>query len=200
MKLPIKTIVATHIIASACYAEPIPEPPETTEIMTPASWFVGDLHYDKINAQAATDIVEAMGASNRLLVDVKLNLENLANHVITLSEAVNALAASNEPADTTSIQRSIEQLTFAMEDIAYLSVVTKTGLLQGPIDINTATYNQLIQVPGLGFLRATHIMSRRTPGLGGAPFTSIDDLANLPGFTPELVVQLSWWLRVGESE
>ena len=52
---------------------------------------------------------------------------------------------------------------------------------QNPLDINTATQDQLDELPGIGSSKAQQIISYRQQN---GPFQKIDDLQNVPGIGP----------------
>ncbi len=53
----------------------------------------------------------------------------------------------------------------------------------GYIDLNTATENDLANIPWLGAERARLLMQHR-------PFTHMDDVRSIPGFTEDIMDQL----------
>ena len=64
----------------------------------------------------------------------------------------------------------------------------------GKININTATIEQLILLPGVGRSKAQNIIDYRTEyGF----FESIDDLEKVPGFTKASVESLRKYITVG---
>jgi hypothetical protein len=67
------------------------------------------------------------------------------------------------------------------------SAYPETGLLNAPVsapvDLNTATYQDLIQVPGIGPKSANDIIAERAK----APFANVDDLQRISGWGPKSV-------------
>ena len=62
------------------------------------------------------------------------------------------------------------------------------------IDLNQITYEQLIELPGIGEVKAKAILNwRETHG----PFTSLEDLLDVPGIGDTLLLQLLPYLSVG---
>jgi competence protein ComEA len=60
-----------------------------------------------------------------------------------------------------------------------------------PLNLNTATLNQLDALPGLGPARAAAILQYREQH---GSFTSVDDLTRVPGFGPAAVARLREYL------
>lgn len=61
------------------------------------------------------------------------------------------------------------------------------------VDINAATFQELAALPGVGRVAAGRIVGER--GSGG-PFSTVSDLARVPGFDPEKVRVLAGRTRV----
>lgn len=62
-----------------------------------------------------------------------------------------------------------------------------------PINLNTATQEELESLPGIGPSKAADILAYRD---AHGPFTSLEDLANVPGIGPSTVESLSNYLYV----
>jgi competence ComEA-like helix-hairpin-helix protein len=62
-----------------------------------------------------------------------------------------------------------------------------------PLDVNTATVDQLCLVPGIGPAKAEAIVAWR---LDNGPFLSIDELVDVPGIGPAMLPILSGYLEV----
>lgn len=63
------------------------------------------------------------------------------------------------------------------------------------LDINTATFEELRELPGVGPLRARRIIEWRTRN---RRFDSLDDLHYVRGFGPRFVMELIPYLMVAE--
>lgn len=76
-------------------------------------------------------------------------------------------------------------------DVEYLEELEK--LLSNPVELNSATRNQLRQIPELPIPTIDAILQyRQTEG----PFTSVDDLLHVTGITPDLLQRISPFLTV----
>lgn len=70
-----------------------------------------------------------------------------------------------------------------------------SGKLSNPININTATIDELVLLPGIGENTANKILSYRQEN---GPFDSISDLSNVTGIGPETLREISNYITVGE--
>ncbi len=64
------------------------------------------------------------------------------------------------------------------------------------VDLNTATYDDLLRVPGIGKTKAHAILEYRE---GHGPFASVDDLVKVKGIGTKSLKKLAPWLRAGGS-
>ncbi len=77
--------------------------------------------------------------------------------------------------------------TAAALSMAVLLVTTAAaGNTPGPVDINSATLEQLVALPGIGESKAAAIIEERSI----APFTSVDDLERVKGIGLSTVSEL----------
>ena len=65
-----------------------------------------------------------------------------------------------------------------------------------PVNLNTATAEQLQQVPGIGPVTADKILKMRKYN---GPFHSVDDLRAIRGIGPKRLEQMRKYLTVGKS-
>jgi competence ComEA-like helix-hairpin-helix protein len=82
-----------------------------------------------------------------------------------------------------------------LETSANVSPTSHSSTLElQKIDLNQITYEQLIELPGIGEVKAKAILNwRETHG----PFTSVEDLLDVPGIGDTLLLQLLPYLSVG---
>lgn len=82
-----------------------------------------------------------------------------------------------------------------LETSANVSPTSHSSTLEPQkIDLNQITYEQLIELPGIGEVKAKAILNwRETHG----PFTSLEDLLDVPGIGDTLLLQLLPYLSVG---
>lgn len=82
-----------------------------------------------------------------------------------------------------------------LETSANVSPTSHSSTLEPQkIDLNQITYEQLIELPGIGEVKAKAILNwRETHG----PFTSVEDLLDVPGIGDTLLLQLLPYLSVG---
>jgi len=73
-------------------------------------------------------------------------------------------------------------------------LVTATPAVGEPVNINTATVEQLDALPGIGLTAAKAIITYRTEN---GPFTRVDDLIKVPGIGPETMDQIRDLVTVG---
>jgi hypothetical protein len=100
------------------------------------------------------------------------------------------------PIDTTRIdpeselERTLENATQDAEDSAQLEFLS--DLLERPLDVNAATFEELTQIPGLTPMIAYNIMVRRE----AQRFTSLSQLLEVEGMTEDLFVRIRPFLHV----
>ena len=96
---------------------------------------------------------------------------NIPNSYIQPSQQIAKVAESAVSAETTQTQRE-----------------------NGPLDLNTATKMQLMELPGIGEVLAQRILDYRE--MHGA-FVAIEDLMNVEGIGEKKVEQIKPFVRIG---
>ena len=96
---------------------------------------------------------------------------NIPNNYIQPSQQIAKVAESAVSAETTQTQRE-----------------------NGPLDLNTATKMQLMELPGIGEVLAQRILDYRE--MHGA-FVAIEDLMNVEGIGEKKVEQIKPFVRIG---
>jgi competence protein ComEA len=66
-------------------------------------------------------------------------------------------------------------------------------VIDEPVDLNTADFDALYSINGIGAGRARAILRWREQH---GPFEAVEDLQHVPGFTPDELPQLRRWLKV----
>lgn len=82
-------------------------------------------------------------------------------------------------------------------ELAALEIVAEQASEAPRLDINKASLAQLERIPGIGFIIAQSIVAYREVN---GPFTSLDQLQEIPGVTPETSEELKQNLFVEEIE
>jgi hypothetical protein len=104
------------------------------------------------------------------------------------------------PIDTTrsdperEFETALEETTQDAEDSQLVDLLT--ALLEHPLDINTATIDELTQIPGITPIIAFHIVTARDSTL----FTSPDQLLRVEGITDELFERIRDFVCVIQPE
>ena len=96
---------------------------------------------------------------------------NIPNSYIQPSQQIAKVTESEVSAETTQTQRE-----------------------NGPLDLNTATKMQLMELPGIGEVLAQRILDYRE--MHGA-FVAIEDLMNVEGIGEKKVEQIKPFVRIG---
>ncbi len=76
------------------------------------------------------------------------------------------------------------------------NVPAKSDGLSGPININTATLDELQKLPKVGLKRAQQIIDARSK----SPFQSLDDLRRVPGIGAKTLESLRPWIMLDKAE
>lgn len=115
-----------------------------------------------------------------------------------VKDGIEAAGGTLENADL----NGIDQVAFLMDGQKVTIPVASEGsddsaqaLVTGPVNINTATLDELIALPGIGEKRAQAIIDYRNQH---GPFSSIDGLLAVDGLTESVVDDLRPLVTVGE--
>lgn len=93
------------------------------------------------------------------------------------------------------IERAIEEIDPEESDLDLEELVELLQeLANNPLNINRASVNDLLEIPGIDFRIAQSIVRYRTET---APFTSVDDLLNVSGIGAVTLSRIRPYLRVG---
>ena len=100
--------------------------------------------------------------------------------------------------NTRLYERSFFRRTIAVALLAAALAATGTASAAGTglVDVNTATLEQLQDLPGIGPSKAQAILDERKNG----KFTSVDDLERVKGICPALMAQLRERITAGAEQ
>ncbi|TVR17029.1 MAG: helix-hairpin-helix domain-containing protein [Balneolaceae bacterium] len=103
--------------------------------------------------------------------------------------------------DTTRVQverdleRAIEDIDPEESDLDLEELIEfLENLANNPMNVNRATVDDLMQIPGLNFRLAQNIVRYRTEQ---APFTSVEDLGNVSGIGPATLGRIRPYVTIG---
>jgi comEA protein len=100
----------------------------------------------------------------------------------------------------TALRRSLSRLPFLFACLCFLfcesSFVAKKKPPEKPVNLNTATSEQLQQVPGIGPATADKILKMRK---SYGPFKSVDDLLAIRGLGPKRLEKMRKYLIIGQA-
>jgi len=120
--------------------------------------------------------------------------------LLILAFIVSCLSAQEQEVvrDTVSIvepdlESILENATQDAEDSELIDLLTR--LEENPLDLNTATNEELQQIPGLDPITILNILERRERD----PFRSIDDLFEIDGITPDIFGTVRKFVTVGST-
>lgn len=119
---------------------------------------------------------------------------------VLLLISVPATLLAQVPIDTTRVdperelEKTLEEITQDAEDSQLLDLLT--ALLENPLDLNSATVEELAQIPGLTPIIAFNIIVQREQ----RRFTSVEQLLEVEGITEELFTRIRPFLRVTAHE
>ena len=93
--------------------------------------------------------------------------------------------------------RSLRWLTFVLVALCAIPAVLAANKKPpaAPVNLNTATSDELQQVPGIGPVTAEKILQMRK---AYGPFKSVDDLRAIKGIGPKRLEKMRKYLRVGK--
>ncbi|WP_041081897.1 ComEA family DNA-binding protein [Thermotoga profunda] len=84
--------------------------------------------------------------------------------------------------------------SYKKEDVASEEVARRT--IEFPIDINVASYEELLEIPGIGPAKARAIIQFREQN---GPFKTVDDLVKVSGIGKSTAQRISNYVRLGSS-
>lgn len=119
---------------------------------------------------------------------VVLLIVSLGVAVVTAQEKRDSTRAQDE------LEQMLEEITQDAEDSQLLELLN--ALEERPLDLNTATREELQQLPGLTSILAFAIVQFRDR----APFEHVEDLLRIEGVTEELLARFRRFLRIGGGE
>jgi competence protein ComEA len=97
-----------------------------------------------------------------------------------------------EPADEESLIKPVSMSTSMKKPAATATPVKRKGELQGLVDLNEASPDELQKVPGIGPVTAARIIEARKK----QPFRSVDDLLRVPGIKSKTLEKLRPFVTV----
>jgi len=109
-----------------------------------------------------------------------------ANAAEAISKDVPRLIASVD-----KMTEATHRAAVAIEDLVFIALLGKDQAPDFPIDINTASFNELIRVPGVGVTVAAQIML-------GRPYAAVDGLAGVPAIGGALREQVSPFFKFSD--
>jgi competence protein ComEA len=116
-----------------------------------------------------------------------------------VADAISAAGGLTAQADTSSVNMAARLSDGQKVQILVLGQSTPTPAVvssQNPIDINTATVDQLITIPGIGETKAAAIIAYREQN---GPFSTAEDIQNVPGIGPGIYADIKEYIMVGSS-
>ncbi|MDZ7718087.1 MAG: helix-hairpin-helix domain-containing protein [Balneolaceae bacterium] len=118
------------------------------------------------------------------LLGTLLPLESFAQEADTVRTQIERdLEEAIEEIDPEESDLDLEELVEFLESLA-----------NNPININRASVDDLMQIPGLNFRLAQGIVQYRS---NQVPFSTVDDLTNVPGIGPATLSRIRPYITVG---
>lgn len=125
----------------------------------------------------------------------------LAVIITVMISIVPQIASSQEQAipDTTSVietdlESILENATQDAEDSELIDLISR--LEENPLDINTSSFDELVQIPGLDAILAQNILDYRAL----QPFESINDLLRVEGMTEDIFEMVKRFITASRGE
>ena len=125
--------------------------------------------------------VEAVQMAGGFLIDADISQINLARKLIDEEQIVVPGGTANPT----------PELTIGGNGLLF----TPTPPAGEPVNVNTASADELDQIPGIGPTAAQKIIEYRT---ANGPFTRIEDLLKVPGIGPTILEEIRGQVTVGE--
>src|SRR5689334_14914779 len=76
--------------------------------------------------------------------------------------------------------------------LVFIAAPARAGDGPAPVDVNKATEDELLEIPGVGEATAAKIVK-------GRPYTSLDDLAKA-GLTEKTIAKIKPFLKIGKAK
>jgi competence protein ComEA len=145
--------------------------------------------------QTSARVIDAVTAAGGATKTADLERINLAQTLIDTEQIFVPSRSSSRPRTTVAprLRPSRTTVPLNIPGIAAPNVAPSVPNNDGRININSATAQQLDTLPGVGPMTAKAIVSYRSQK---GPFSSVDDLLNVPGIGPAKLAAMKSKIRV----
>ncbi len=92
------------------------------------------------------------------------------------------------------MERVLEEATQDLEDSQLIDLLSR--LAEQPLDLNTASLEELQQIPGITPMMAMNVVSFREE----RKFNSVDEILIVEGFTPDILLRIRQYVKVIREE
>ena len=139
---------------------------ETTQaaVETIAVYLCGEVVYV---LQAGSRLYQAVEEAGGLTANAQAEAVNLAR-----------ILADSEQIYIPNISESIDQIENETQNVISSAAVVPSASSDGLLNINQASESELMQLPGIGQVKAAAIVTYRN---SNGPFSSIEEIKNVPG-------------------